>query len=254
MSYTVQEGDTLWALSRKLGVPLQDLLRQLPEAVQRDPRKLQIGMELANVNRPNMMQTPEISQAQQRPPMTYAQAGDRATQLGAPVMRSGEGFRTADQARKQFNQDVYSGLAGGTVEAAGALSGLGSLYKGGRGGVAAYGRLRDVNRQRTAAQEAEERAAEEAKSQEFRARMRRQFDEERRLRDADDVASNNAGWDLIKPDRIYDQPLPAQQAIRDRLLRQEQRGMTESPIYPDMSRMSGNIGLGNLHKWMPSGY
>lgn len=71
MSYAVQERDTLWELSRKHKIPIQDLLRQLPEAVQRDPRKLQIGMTLQHPNLPNTAQKPAL-QGRPVPPRTPA--------------------------------------------------------------------------------------------------------------------------------------------------------------------------------------
>ena len=46
MQYQVQKGDTLWDLSRKFKIPLQDLMRQVPESVRRDPRTWMPGMTL----------------------------------------------------------------------------------------------------------------------------------------------------------------------------------------------------------------
>ena len=40
----VSEGDTLWSISQKTGVPLKQLLQRVPESVRKDPRKLQPGM------------------------------------------------------------------------------------------------------------------------------------------------------------------------------------------------------------------
>jgi hypothetical protein len=55
-TYTVKGGDTLWGLSRKFGIPLQELMRQLPRGT--NPERMQIGLKLEGNNFPPEQERP----------------------------------------------------------------------------------------------------------------------------------------------------------------------------------------------------
>lgn len=145
MNYTVQKGDTLWDLSRKHGIPLQDLMRQMPESVRRDPRTLQPGM---NLTLPGPDKTgPWASQGASRPsrdPSTYRE------QMTA--WNGNPGVSPQDK----FQQDMERGIVGGTMAGGEAMLGGAALHSLGQGmGSMARQGMNNIGRRMDAAQEAQ---------------------------------------------------------------------------------------------------
>lgn len=67
MQYIIQENDTLWDLSRRFKVPLEQLLAQMPKHVQRDPRKLQPGMVIDDGRPTPLANKKQATEPRQKP-------------------------------------------------------------------------------------------------------------------------------------------------------------------------------------------
>ena len=233
MNYTVQKGDTLWDLSRKHGIPLQDLLRQMPEQIQRDPRKLQPGMSL-NIPTVNEHQGMPVRQQQQQQPRQYGPEVPRmSTWSGAPGI--------SPQAKAQHAME--RGLVGGTMAGLEAMTGGAELRALGRGlgGMAnrfddAYGTGAAVDGLSSLGRRWDQRQAGRAEDMLQR----------RRIDDAMTGGAERGGAQ-------FEPLMPGQARVRDIV---DQGGGGNIPLQPDvgsMARNNPNMSLGSLHKFMSPG-
>lgn len=143
MKYTVKAGDNLWTLARQAGIPLQELLAQVPESVRRDPRKLQPGMVLnfgpesimygnrapaAPVQARHAMSAPRpgAMTEQQRQQQTDRTLSGIGTALGLPLAAAGAGMVAPYVGAAAI--DAYGIAEGGlrdSINAGGALASRG---------------------------------------------------------------------------------------------------------------------------------
>jgi|694.fasta_scaffold13863_6 hypothetical protein len=230
MAYTVKQGDTLWDLSRKSGVPLQELLRQVPESVRKDPRKLMPGMQL---NIPGMDQAaPGMTRGPVGTGMTSAQAADRAAQLGAPLMRGPRpGDQTAAQREQGFAQtrDRIGGVMNAPIEAvAGSGMGPGAV----RGLQGMYGAARAFPTKGLEAIGAPFEAGLHYLGNKLGARQAAKQEDQRLTQHFQDMASNAEGRRIAGPPG-YEPLLPGQQTVQ-RMVREGRGG--DIPMQFDVNR------------------
>lgn len=242
MPYTVKPGDTLWDISRKFQVPIQDLMRQMPESVRQDPRKLMPGMQLnilgaqspqaesrqprAQAYHREVPPLPEEGSGRQTPPTGWEtfkrEAPDEAMKMlaGMPPSMAASGlgrglsYLYGTAARNKHPLEAL----GATVQDAyyGTKNYLGNLYNKTSGFMDA------VRGHPTAA--------------------------ERRMVDNMFVTPNPVPTAAKAVDDSYAVLNPRQFAVRNRI---DQLREGVQPLEPDMSRMSGNVSLGTLEKLYP---
>jgi len=242
MAYTVKRGDTLWDLAQAYGVPLQELLSQVPENVRKDPRKLMPGMQL---NIPGA-QSPQAQSMQPR-----AQAYHREV----PPLPSPDGGRQTPPTRWETFKQVAPGQAMKMLEgtppsmaASGLGRGLSYLY-----GTAARNKhpLEAIG---ATVQDAYYGAKNHlgnlyGKTSGFMDAVRgHPTAAERRMVDNMFVTPNPVPTAAKTVDDSYAVLNPRQFAVRSRIDRLRE-GV--QPLEPDMSRMSGNVSLGTLEKLYP---
>ena len=252
MNYTVRRGDNLWTLAKQHGVPLQDLMRQVPESVRRDPRTLQPGMTLTlpgpDRTAPVTSQTP--SQGNPYSGMMVRQPVVPNTQYGpeVPRMSSWNGDPgVSPQAKAQ--QAMERGLVGGTMAGMEALTGGAELRALGRGAAGLANRVDDAYGSGAVVDGA--------------AGINRGIN---KLRDlypskADELAGQRQARDMFYPNEPqWDQRMknmeglmPGQQRVQ-RLMDQGLGG--NIPLQPGVGRMAQsnpNMSLESLHRFMGPG-
>lgn len=242
MAYTVKRGDTLWGLSQAYGVPLQELLYQVPEDVRKDPRKLMPGMQL-NV--------PGAESPQAQRPQPRAQAYNREVPpLPRDDLQQTQSPSAWETLKREAPEEAMRWLQAWPPSSAarGLGSGLSYLY-----GTAARNKhpLEAIG---AGVQDAYYGA---------KGQLGALYDKTRGFRDA--VRGHPTASEQRMVDNMFQRPTtlptaaktveddylvinPRQFAVRDYINRL-QRG--EQQLEPDMSRMSGNVSLGTLEKLYP---